>query len=181
MTNLPPKTGIPTMYRGVMFRSRTEARFACLFDELLIPWQYEVLDLRGYIPDFIVHADLLAEIKPDLSEDELAEAKRKIDESGWNGEAVILTPFIEQCAHQPLVGWFAERVNSPDGAQLVWDRCRIMRCLSCGHPSMFPESGSWHCRRCGAREGNAHVGDIGRDFAEAWAEAGNRVQWRPSC
>lgn len=170
--------GIPTMYRGTLFRSRNEARFACLFDELVIPWQYEPADLVLYMPDFMIHGDLLAEIKPDIDSDTMRIAQVKIERSHWNGEAVILTPLVEQDANQPLVGSFGEVDDGPDGPQLVWSGCRVMRCLSCNQPSFFPEAGSWHCRRCGADGGNAHVGAIGPDFSKAWNEAGNRTQWR---
>lgn len=47
---------LPTEYRGVQFRSRTEARWAYFFSEEGIPWEYEPegFDLGGikYIPDF---------------------------------------------------------------------------------------------------------------------------------
>lgn len=167
------------MYRGRLFRSRLEARWSCLFDELTIPWAYEPIDLQGYIPDFIIHADLLLEVKPDVDADTLAAAQKKIDVSGWNQEAVIVSPFVESSAQFPVVGWFGERCTGPDGHQLVWDQCRIMRCLSCGLPSFFPDSGSWHCRRCSADGGNAHLGSIGAELETAWNEAGNRTQWRP--
>jgi hypothetical protein len=65
----------PTMYNGVQYRSRLEARWAAFFD--LIEWQheYEPIDLPGWSPDFRVvfpcwHSEcngshsLLVEIKP---------------------------------------------------------------------------------------------------------------------
>lgn len=64
---------IPTLYAGVMFRSRLEARWAATFDLCGVPWQYEPFDLDGYIPDFRlslwdpqaqqVH-QVIAEVKP---------------------------------------------------------------------------------------------------------------------
>lgn len=47
-------TAIPTAYGGVNFRSRLEARWAAMFDLLGWRWEYEPLDLDGYIPDFLV-------------------------------------------------------------------------------------------------------------------------------
>lgn len=47
---------IPTTYAGVRFRSRLEAKWACFFDQLGIHWEYELLDLNGWIPDFMVHS-----------------------------------------------------------------------------------------------------------------------------
>lgn len=48
---------IETQYKGYRFRSRLEARWACFFDALSIPWKYEVegydLGAAGfYLPDF---------------------------------------------------------------------------------------------------------------------------------
>lgn len=43
---------IPTVYRGVQFRSRLEARWAAFFDLLEWRWVYESMDFDGWIPDF---------------------------------------------------------------------------------------------------------------------------------
>lgn len=42
----------PTMYKGVQFRSRLEARWAAYFDILGWGWEYEPIDLNGWVPDF---------------------------------------------------------------------------------------------------------------------------------
>jgi hypothetical protein len=55
---------IPTIYNGVQFRSRLEAKWAAFFDLLGWPWQYEPFDLDGWIPDFLLGADILIEVKP---------------------------------------------------------------------------------------------------------------------
>lgn len=46
---------IPTVYNGVQFRSRLEARWAAFFDLCGWRWDYEPLDLNGWIPDFAVY------------------------------------------------------------------------------------------------------------------------------
>ena len=69
---MPEFAAIPTIYRGVRFRSRLEARWAATFDGLAWPWYYEPLDLPGWTPDFILHVPLgeqvsrpfLVDIKP---------------------------------------------------------------------------------------------------------------------
>lgn len=71
----------PTAYKGTMFRSRLEARWAVFFDMIGWRWWYEPLDYEGWTPDFRVefpcgHSEcsgthsLLVEIKPyfDISE-----------------------------------------------------------------------------------------------------------------
>lgn len=175
-----PKCGIPTMFRGVMYRSRLEAKWAAVFDAIQWPVVYEQLDLLGYVPDFVAEfgaSDLLIEIKPDLSPVALGQAKQKIERSGWTGEALILSGRTEFCAVQPRIGDFAEFVDGPDGKQHVWSDAFMFRCLSCGQ--MFACGGdSWRCRRCGACDGNTHIGDVENDLEAAWLDAGNRVQWK---
>lgn len=47
---------LPTYYKGHVFRSRLEARWAIVFDHLAIPWEYEKeaykLPSGNYLPDF---------------------------------------------------------------------------------------------------------------------------------
>jgi len=57
-------SNIPTKYAGIEFRSRTEARWAALYDLLGWSWTYEPLDYNGWIPDFLINDSLLVEIKP---------------------------------------------------------------------------------------------------------------------
>lgn len=90
---------IPTQYGGVNFRSRLEARWAALFDLCGWSWEYETLDLVGYIPDFVVtyrgeHA--IVEVKPILEWYGIQNGSRpwndaalKIEASGWDGTAFV--------------------------------------------------------------------------------------------
>lgn len=58
---------IQTAYRGVLFRSRLEARWAVFFTSLGLDWQYEPegfeTPVGRYLPDFRV-AGCYAEVKP---------------------------------------------------------------------------------------------------------------------
>lgn len=51
-----PKAPIPTLYKGITFRSRTEARYAVFFDTLGVKWEWEkegyALPSGWYLPDF---------------------------------------------------------------------------------------------------------------------------------
>ena len=47
-------SAIPTMYDGVRYRSRLEARWAAFFNRSGTPFEYEPFDLKGYIPDFVL-------------------------------------------------------------------------------------------------------------------------------
>jgi hypothetical protein len=73
---------VPTRYAGVQFRSRLEARWAVFFDLIDWRWEYEPLDLDGYIPDFIISFEsrpLLVEVKPATHREDLTEAMRTIE------------------------------------------------------------------------------------------------------
>jgi len=52
------KIALETVYKGVTFRSRTEARWAVFFDSLGLRWEYEpqffALRSGNYLPDFRV-------------------------------------------------------------------------------------------------------------------------------
>jgi hypothetical protein len=161
--------GVPTTYRGVRMRSRLEARWAAMFDSLGWKWSYEPIDLDGYLPDFLVHferGDVLFEVKGPNEEHEAA--KFKIECSGWKGEAIVAGSDIEASRF----GQIADIDERLPGFE--WGTCQAFFCISCGKPSLLNEDDSWHCRRCGEREG--HVGEL--DLAQPWREAGNRVQWR---
>ncbi len=62
----------PTLYGGVMFRSRLEATWAAFFDLLGWSWEYEPFDLGTWSPDFLIRGhnkDCLVEVKPTTSPD----------------------------------------------------------------------------------------------------------------
>lgn len=174
---------IPTLYRGTLMRSRLEARWAAFFDFVGWDWLYEPIDLAGYIPDFALSfpaGRLLVEVKPALSLDELALAQRKVERSGWDGEALLVgAALFEADAPTPLLGLFGERESVQDDREWSWGPARLFLCLSCGSNSVLAEDGSWRCRACGVDGGNAHLGLMPGGVSRAWAEAGNRVQWRP--
>jgi len=173
-------TAIRTLYRGVMFRSRTEARWAAFFDELGWPWEYEPHDLVYYVPDFVLKLDaspsgVLCEVKGCNSLEELRAHTAKMGDSGWEGDALIVgSGLLEIGSAQPILGLIGEPTG-PLG-WLEWGTARLFFCLSCGHHSVLSDEGSWRCRVCGAVDG--HVGHaVGAE--ELWGRASNRVQWRP--
>lgn len=158
------RRGIPTEYAGVRFRSRHEAAWAALFDELKWPWAYEPTDLYGYIPDFdlsFARRPLLVEIKP-LQEDYEA-ARAKIDRGGWTGDVAVLVS-----AEGAIVG----ELYDPNYG---WDRAVLTFCLSCKRATLVQEAGGWSCRNCGA--GNRELW-WAYTPAASWAEAKNKVQWK---
>ncbi len=70
---------IQTEYKGYLFRSRLEARWAVFFDACGVDWEYEregyiLSDGSYYLPDFLLHGlvgrysgDLFVEVKGNMS------------------------------------------------------------------------------------------------------------------
>lgn len=73
---------IQTFYRGHLFRSRLEARWAAFFQTIGWTWEYEPIDFNGWIPDFGIYGSetIYVEIKPVTEFPE--EVAKKITKSG---------------------------------------------------------------------------------------------------
>jgi hypothetical protein len=90
--------GIPTVGpRGIQFRSRIEAQWAYLFEDFGWNWEYEPIDLNGYIPDFIItfpnNKQLLIEVKGTTNiwdEQIYTPHAEKIIKSGWRTNYLIV-------------------------------------------------------------------------------------------
>ena len=88
-----------TMYNGVQFRSRLEAKWACFFDLIGWKWTYEPCELNGYNPDFIIQCTgdqygtntMIVEVKPNvfLTEKEKIKFSKKYE--SINAHFLILT------------------------------------------------------------------------------------------
>lgn len=156
--------GIATDYAGLRFRSRVEATWAVFFDEIQIPWVYEPCDLAGYVPDFDLgfkKRPLLVEVKGSV--DDMATAKAKIERSGWDGDACVVTN-----ADQPIIGQIYEAGSGWDAAMMGW-------CLDCKRPTIVSEAGGWGCRNCGA--GNRSLWWAWSPEPR-WRAAQIKTQWR---
>ena len=180
---------IPTMYAGTQFRSRLEAKWAAFFDLIGWPWEYEPLDLDGYIPDFVVgfSTPLLVEVKPLLGDpnnwnardEQGRDAIQKIAHSGWVGESLLVGAalFGEQWRangeNEILLGLHGQPSPYTDDAGTWWNPFTLRAC--CLGPVNTIHS--YACIRCGSYDGNICQADD-RVVRHHWREAGNRVQWR---
>jgi hypothetical protein len=129
-------------------RSRAEARWAAFFDEWDWKWQYEPLDLDGYIPDFLIQIPgednpnypgewedvdsricrnlfgprtYLCEVKGGVSDlSDLRKHTTKIGESGWVGHALLLgaTPIGKTPGALGLYTF----LNAADKTNSAWKR-----------------------------------------------------------
>lgn len=98
------KNAIETEYKGYVFRSRLEARWAAFFDLMKWNWEYEPCDFNGWIPDFVIFGsrEIYVEIKPVSCFCE--HVANKIDNSGCNDEVVIFGMTLQQKKEKAIVG-----------------------------------------------------------------------------
>jgi hypothetical protein len=188
--------GIPTVYRGVQYRSRLEARWAAFFDLMGWKYQYEPFDLNGWIPDFILGSgtrSILVEIKPILPVyDHPVDITEKIDCSDDEHEVLILGCSID-FDHEivpPVIGW--ARVDFGDKSHAAargcggpgswgWDIAFISAWdETFGITSCF---GSHWYNKIGFGEKEQSHSRYDWDTCSAkvkviWNQAGNLVQWR---
>lgn len=173
---------IPTEYRGILFRSRLEAKWACMFDYLKWNWEYEPKDLIGYIPDFILHfhQPVLAEIKPAGTFAECAQYVPKIARSGWVGEALIFGDALKlgrNSFNGPECCYYGQKYG-PDG-ELTWGAAELFSCNMCGQTSIYHADLSYRCLVSGCYEDGADHIDRA-DFGEIhtyWVKAGDFTRY----
>ena len=85
---------IETEYRGIKFRSRLEARWAAFFDQCGWSWQYEPVDLNGWMPDFSIEGKCLVEVKPFERCAQWREEARKIVNAVGLTDGYLSSPVI---------------------------------------------------------------------------------------
>jgi hypothetical protein len=149
----------PTLYKGTMFRSRLEARWAAFFDLAGWEWQYEPIDLMGWTPDFYVrfhcghsecdgYHDLLVEVKPYFAIDQFRGHQCMRYE--WGCRYDCEGNEIRIPAHASAAFGISPRVT-------YW-------CMGHGAGGGDESVKKWV------------IGNVDR----LWAEAGNVVQWKPT-
>ena len=92
-------------------RSRLEARWARWFDLQGWEWEYEPLDLAGWLPDFALTVPnvgaILVECKPAISTDRLSAAGAKAERAGAEDPVLLLgaSPRVVLAAAPPRWQW----------------------------------------------------------------------------
>ena len=170
---------IPTTYNGVNFRSRLEAKYAAMFDQLGWNWEYEPVDMNGWIPDFIIRGvrPIYVEIKPIF---EVAEAKLIGGDivTALNlhhhprVEALICGASLPQNSFDvPALGWLWDEWDHS------WSPSHVFG-LEGGGYDICSDSGSYAGRTTGTYDGGNHLHFGEADLVLMWRQAGNMVQWR---
>ena len=174
---------IPTVYNGIEFRSRLEAKWAVVFDRLGWEYEYEPIDLMGYIPDFVLpwrFGPTIVEIKPEMDFDSLRDHTAKIERSGWDGEAMILGGRTFTIDGLPVIGLLAERMEPEDnnGETWWWDPAPLVICSSCSTPSVYHMYGNYSQRSCRCMDYTNHFTYASNELRVAWKNATNAVKYR---
>ncbi len=170
---------IPTLYRGRMYRSRLEARWAAFFDRLGWTHEYEPFDLGAWSPDFAITEpfDALIEIKPITEPDpDLFERVQ-----GAAGEHAVFVLGVAPAKLNGFVqiGWWAA---SYQNAAVAWVTDPAKPVVFADLLTMTSDSKTWI------------IGTLGRGPVEKpptirwysdhtmglWADATNAVQWEPT-
>jgi hypothetical protein len=158
----------PTMYNGVQYRSRLEARWAAFFD--LIGWQheYEPIDLPGWSPDFRVvfpcgHSEcsgshsLLVEVKPFFSLQQFKGHPCMRYLEGYDNETVPKFSNFESFFNH------IKETSIPADSSAAFGANPEVTYWSMGHGS----GGGDQCLLNWIQPG----------YSRLWSEAGNVVQW----
>lgn len=172
-------SGIPTTVDGITYRSRTEARWGVLLNQLFPGRvEYEPFDADHYIPDFAVLGDrpILIEVKADVTLAELARHTERLDQALvdiWEHDVMIVgaSPFLT--------------APDPDAAGLMrqdghWTTALWMTCTECGSTGWSHQSGEWGAHPCGHYDGDHHIAAVDRDLiGQLWARAIEATKWVP--
>lgn len=152
---------IPTHYNGINFRSRLEAKWARFFDLLGWTYEYEPIDLDGYIPDFVLMfgKPTAVEIKPAFNEADLKSQALKAHAACVKAGMPILflgATLLGKAWHTKGLGLIdtggynieisdkneeEQKVGHIELAEFCW--CKFYK----GYSIYTPE-GSWDCLRC---------------------------------
>lgn len=178
--------GIPTEFAGARFRSRLEAKWAAFFTAMGWDWEYEPLDLDGYIPDFVLRfkRPMLVEVKPIFgSSDPIArEARAKIQNSGWHGQALLVGAGVARDEYgMACIGQVSNEDEDEAGnIYFMFGHASLHRCLKCGEFSIHDPVLSYRCRVNDCHDGDSYLGGFDADEAiRTWRQVSSTVQWKP--
>jgi hypothetical protein len=186
---------IPTLYKGIQFRSRLEARWAAFFDLLRWRWEYEPFDLDGWIPDFILKGNggrpVLVEVKPVVEEPDadrfMDEIDRdypcpRIDDDPSDSdqyEVLLVGTSLLDDDRVFAIGWIREGGWWEEAPFGCWSGSESKAKNPDGLIGFCHGSGSYHDRITGCYDGG-HIGfgwssPVPGAIRGLWTEAGNVV------
>lgn len=183
---------IPTLYNGLLFRSRLEAKWAAFFDLLGWEWQYEPTDFNGWIPDFAIYGKVLVyvEVKPVLEFPQ--EVADKIESSGCSGAVLIVGQRLfpcDECKDMTCIGWLSETDPPPpdhpsEVSLFNWGQAAFGKWNEGKGTIGFCHTwASYRDRISGGYNGSiggvAWDRELSDEVKSFWAEACNKTMWAP--
>lgn len=183
-------SAIPTTYAGVNFRSRLEAKWACWFDLMRWKWEYEPIDLNGYIPDFLLRFQkpIYVEVKGVITDSEMLPHVNRISKLKRDRDILFVGSGSLQL-HQSVSEDIPERLQNPMLGLILpaySGESRWHFFSECtGHGSLFVQSFEGRdprCAVCGDKDGYNYDSDkhMFVPFLKKWNRACNKVQWKPN-
>lgn len=160
--------GIETLGpKNIKFRSRLEAQWAYIFDELNFLWEYEPYDLKFYIPDFIINIgniQILIEVKGDnLIWQNHDKYINKIINSGWQGYYIMLGSRYVKSFNNINIGIGGYISNSK-----VIKKTNIL----------LYNNDRWNIDLIHGKNIDS-INNSYNLFRDIWVNAKNKVQWKP--
>lgn len=175
-----PTQSIPTEYNGVHFRSRLEATWAKFFDLCGWCYEFEPIDLAGYIPDFMLRGAndvVLVDVKPIMEPSQyMSRAIELRDVTSGYTLLVLGAGLLESTIVDGKAIGYLGQPDGPNG-EAVFDCATLMTCVECGAKSFVHDSMSWQSRMCGHYDGDALIGAFD-EAQDLWNEAKNGTQWK---
>jgi hypothetical protein len=171
---------IPTLYRGRMYRSRLEARWAAFFDRLGWQYEYEPFDLGAWSPDFAITDpfDALIEIKP-LTEPDYDLFERVQGAGSGRGGVFVMGVAPTRIKTHVRLGWWAA---SYQPVFLVWAPEPDEPVFKADFLSFTSDAKNWvTCNNNGGTLENfpGAIDSYADHTMGLWADASNAVQWEP--
>jgi hypothetical protein len=166
---------IPTLYRGRLYRSRLEARWAAFFDEMGWQSEYEPSDLGIWSPDFALwgrptRAPLLVEVKP-IDDWEPTIARKMADACRECGAFLLLAGRApEFTSGRTVLGWLGQT----GCYEAQWTEALLGRDVL-GRAD-FQANGQEFCQETLMWETQQPLAPF--SGAAAWTRAANTVQFR---
>ena len=200
---------IPITINGIRFRSLIEARWAEMFSKLGWDWEYEPIELKGYIPDFIIkfpNRHMLVEVKGETDMKNIEQYADKILNSGWDGEFLIVCSSLEWLNLDELIEPKKNHLilcigllgstkayysygGDPDFDNKPYlpsvknkDFANLSICEDCKNYTIFNAScGLYWCRYCSSSPclRKTMISKNDDKIINFWNEAKNSLQWKP--
>ena len=188
-------SAIPTVFEGRQYRSRLEARWAAFMRLCGWEYEYEHLDLNGWIPDFAIWGDagnvVWVEVKPvtlfprdvamKMEQGLPGEYRDRGDELLILGEKPSPTPRSASLANdRRRIGWLARPLSRSGEERWAWRDCIFGRWAEDAPFGFCYPSRPYHDRITGIDSSvrGGRPGATDGDLSRLWTESGNLVQWR---